>query len=84
MSTPDLHTRLSAIFAEVLEYPEFEFDPSITMDDIEMWDSFNHINLMLAIEAEFDVEFDSDQIGTLLSAGQIADALEQRLVAAGR
>lgn len=84
MSTSELHIRLSVIFAEVLEYPEFVFDPTITMDDIETWDSFNHINLMLAIEAEFDVEFDSDQIGTLLSAGQISEALEQRLVAAGR
>ena len=84
MNTPDLHNRLSAIFAEVLEYPEFEFDSAITMEDVESWDSFNHINLMLAIEAEFDVEFDSDQIGTLLTVGQIADALEQRLVAAGQ
>ena len=84
MNDQALRTRLSVIFADVLEYPGFEFDPSITMDDIESWDSFNHINLMLAIEAEFGVEFDSDQIGTLLSAGQISDALEQRLSTAGR
>jgi acyl carrier protein len=76
--------RLSTIFAEILECPDFRFDPSIAMGDIETWDSFNHINLMLAIEAEFGVEFDSDQIGTLLSAGQISDALEQRLGTAGQ
>jgi len=59
-------------------------DPSIAMDDIETWDSFTHINLMLAIEAEFKIEFDSDQIGNLLSVGQITEALEQRLNQAGR
>jgi len=37
---------------------------------------------MLGIEGEFGVEFDSDEIATLLSIGQILEALQKRVRAA--
>jgi acyl carrier protein len=84
MSDHDLQTRLRDVFAETFAQPEFGMEPELKMGDIEVWDSFNHINLMLSIEAEFGVEFESDEIGTLLSVGQISDALHRRLDAPGR
>lgn len=79
MNNKDLVTRLHEVFVSVLEEPTFTMDPNLKMGDIESWDSFNQINLMLAVEAEFVVEFDSDEIGTLLSVGSILEALSRRL-----
>ncbi len=83
MSDQDLSARLRDVFVDVLDDPEVQLDPALSMGDIEAWDSFAHINLMLGIEATFGVEFDSDEIGNLLSVGQILDALQRRLDPAG-
>src|SRR5688500_15232876 len=83
MNETDLHRRLRDVFVTAFENPDFEMEPEAQMGDTEEWDSFNHINLMLGIETEFGVEFDSDEIGSLLSVGQIYAALQRRLGAVG-
>lgn len=83
-SAAEISSRLHNVFVEVLEDPQFLMDPVTRMGDVESWDSFAHINLMLAIESEFGVEFDSDEIGTLLSIGDISRALHSRLEITGR
>jgi acyl carrier protein len=79
MNNQDIDSRLRGVFAEILEQPTIEIDASLKKGDIASWDSFAHINLMLGIEAEFGVEFDSDEIGTLLTIGLITEALQRRL-----
>jgi acyl carrier protein len=79
MTEEEFRARLRRVFVEVLDQPGFTMEPALKVGDVGGWDSFAHINLMLGIEAEFKVEFDSDEIGTLRSIGQISGALQQRL-----
>ena len=83
MNSQDIHAKLREVFAEALDQPDFKMESGLKVGDIAAWDSFSHINLMLGIEAEFGVEFDSDEIGTLRSVGQIFEALQRRLGIAG-
>ena len=43
-----------------------------------MWDSVAHLNLILAVEAEFDVTFPIGEIAELVSLQAIRVRLEQR------
>jgi acyl carrier protein len=79
MSSLDIDSRLRKVFCEVLDDPTLSVAPTLKMGDLEAWDSFSHINLMIAVESEFGVEFDSHEIGTLVSVGLISDALQKRL-----
>jgi len=79
MSTDDPSDRLREVFRTVFDDPSFELEDDVKMGDTEAWDSFNQINLMLGIESEFGIEFDSDEIGELLSVGAIRGALAHRL-----
>lgn len=79
MNQKNLQDRLRDVFVETLNDPIFEMNPDLAKGDVEAWDSFAHINLMLGIEGEFGVEFDSDEIASLLSVGQILEALQRRL-----
>ena len=83
MSSLNIPSRLREVFVEALDQPDFKMEPTMKVGDIAAWDSFSHINLMLGIEAEFGVEFDSDEIGTLRSVGQILEALRRRLGVTG-
>lgn len=79
MSNQDFIDRLRKVFVETLDNPDFGMESEAKVGDVEGWDSFSHINLMLGIESEFGIEFDSDEIGSLRSVGQIREALLQRL-----
>lgn len=79
MSNQNFIDRLRKVFVETLDNPAFGMEPEAKVGDVEGWDSFSHINLMLGIESEFGIEFDSDEIGSLRSVGQIREALLRRL-----
>ena len=79
MNQKNVQDRLREVFVETLNDPSFQMEFLLKMGDVETWDSFAHINLMLGIEGEFGVEFDSDEIASLLSVGQILAALQRRI-----
>lgn len=82
MTQKNIKDRLHDVFMETFNDQNFPLELTLQKGDIDSWDSFAHINLMLGIEGEFGVEFDSDEIATLLSIGQILEALQKRVRAA--
>lgn len=46
-------------------------------DTIENWDSLRHMNLVLALEEQFDVEFTDDQVVEILSYNLIKIVLKE-------
>lgn len=47
-------------------------------DNIAAWDSLKHMNLVFALEEDFDLTFTDDQlIAELLSAGMIIGVIEK-------
>ena len=49
---------LSAVFGILTQ----EIDNKSSPDSIESWDSLKHMNLVIALEEEFDTEFIEDEI----------------------
>jgi acyl carrier protein len=83
MNQKTVQDRLRDVFADTLNDQSFQMELGLKKGEVEGWDSFAHINLMLGIEGEFGVEFDSDEIASLLSVGQIFAALNRRLGTVG-
>lgn len=52
-----------------------EVVPELTADQVDGWDSLNHIRLMLKIQSEFGVKFSSGQISSLQNVGELANIL---------
>ena len=72
--------RLQAIFEAVFGPGISELSDHDSPATIKRWDSLNHVHLILALEAEFGVQFDAGEIADLVSVG----AIRQRLSAANR
>jgi acyl carrier protein len=57
--------------------------PGLTLSDADgphshpEWDSVTHLNLILALEAEFEVRFATAEIPTLNSVGKLRARLER-------
>ena len=78
-----VHDRVQAIFADVFDDPNFTVRDDMTADDVADWDSLNHINLVIAIENEFAVEFEGTEIASLANVGDLFALLERHGVADG-
>ncbi|GAA1330945.1 acyl carrier protein [Saccharothrix algeriensis] len=57
-----LSDRLRDVFVESLSLPEGADVENLKYRDIDEWDSVGHMALVAAIEDEFDVQFETDQV----------------------
>ena len=63
----------------VLNIPHKDINEETSPDNVESWDSLKHMNLIVALEEEFEVEFLDDEIETLLNYKLIALTLEEKI-----
>ena len=82
MSSQQVPSSLRDIVADILEIPPDEVNPELSSDSVETWDSFRHLQLILAIESEFGVQFDPQQIPELTTVAKLEAVLEQKGVKA--
>jgi len=69
--------RLQAIFEAVFGPGISELSDHDSPSTIKRWDSLNHVHLILALEAEFAVQFDPGEIADLVSVGAIRRRLSE-------
>ena len=70
-----LQARLRKVFEEVLELDDTVKVEDLKYRDIEAWDSVGHMALVAAIEDEFDVQLDTDQVLDMSSFKVAGDML---------
>ena len=70
--------KLQGVFREVFEDSELAIVPEMTAQDVEEWDSFNHINLVVALEEAFSVVFSSDEIARMRNVGDLVERLQKK------
>lgn len=75
MSREEVFIKLNEIFQEVFDDEEIEVFEDTTSDDIEDWDSLEHINLVAAIEQEFDIKFTMAQVVGMKNVGEMVDII---------
>ncbi len=63
------------IMKSVFEISNVSYETS--PDTVGTWDSFRHMSLVVALEDEFDVEFDDNQIRTMTDLKAILNVLEE-------
>jgi len=47
------------------------------LNSVPGWDSAGHLNLIMAVEAEYDIEFDPDEFAALISIGALRKRLSE-------
>lgn len=77
-----------AIYAELTEIARDLFDdddlvltPELSANDVPEWDSFNHINLIVAVEQKFGVKFQTAELEAMQNIGHLVSLIEQKLLA---
>ncbi len=76
MNNDNNEQRLKQVIADVFGIPADAINDSSSLETVERWDSTGHLNLVLALEEQFDVRFDDGQMSEITSYPRIKDALE--------
>jgi len=72
--------KFEKIFSEVFDIPESKIHDDIKYQEIEKWDSLNHLNFTSRLEEEFDIELDMDEIIDMSSVKKIKEILKKHKV----
>ncbi len=71
--------KLTEVFREVFDDEGIELFDEMTADDVDEWDSLSHVNLMIAIELAFDIEFQQNEIQNFSNVGELRKSIESKL-----
>ena len=70
---------MNQIFQNVFDDDTIQINPAMTANDIDGWDSLSHVNLILAVEAEFRIRFNNKELLLLKKVGDLYSVIENKL-----
>jgi acyl carrier protein len=74
-----LRTRVQNILRDVVDDDSVVISDETTADEVTDWDSTNHVRLIVAIEGELHIRFETDEITAPESVGQLLDLIQSKL-----
>jgi acyl carrier protein len=84
MQLPEIYAQLTTIFHDIFDDDTLTLTPELTAPEVPEWDSFNHINLIVAIETRFKIKFQTAELEQLHSVGHLVSLIQTKLAAQGR
>lgn len=78
MDRDTVKSRLTAVFRDVFDDDAIELSDSTTADDIEAWDSLEHITLISAVEKEFKMRFTMKEVSGMKNVGEMMNIIAER------
>ncbi|MGP1612350.1 MAG: acyl carrier protein [Catonella sp.] len=78
MTREEVFEKLNEVFSDVFD-EEITVNDATTADDIEDWDSLEHINLIVAVENEFGIKFNIGEVNKMKNVGEMVDIILSRI-----
>ena len=76
----NIKEKLTTIFNDVLDLEdEITLTNEMNAEDIEEWDSLAHIQLIVAIEKEFNLKFNSSEIDNFYNVGDLLKSINSKV-----
>jgi len=74
-----ISARLKKIILNELNLNDFDFKDETTANQVPGWDSFNHINVILAVEKDYDIHFKGLEILRVKNIGELQKLIDTKL-----
>ena len=75
MTREEVYEQLNEVFRDVFDDASITVNDATTSNDIEEWDSLEHINLIAAVEQEFGMRFSMGQVVSMKNVGEMVDII---------
>jgi acyl carrier protein len=84
MTQDEIYAGVNRILRDLFGDEDIDAGPETTAEDIPGWDSFNHVNLIVAVESRFGIKFRTAELESLRNVGEMIGLIEGKLAALGR
>jgi acyl carrier protein len=76
--TASVFEEVRNVASDIFGIPADKITAESSPETIENWDSMQHLNLVLAIEEKFGVQFEPEDIEQMKNIGAVATLVEKR------
>jgi acyl carrier protein len=77
MDTPQVYSKLSAVFRSVFD-DDIVLSPDLTAENVEGWDSLTHMRLIVTVQQAFNVKFSAAEVGGLENVGDMVRLIQSK------
>lgn len=79
MSREDIAPTISEVFCNLFSLGPEAVHDKLSQDDVDNWDSLQHLNLVMALEEEFGIEISPEESTEMLNFGLCVLLVEDKL-----
>ena len=79
MNVEKIIKEIKPIFKEIFDDEELNINKNSNSDNIDGWDSLNHILLVVGIEKKLKIRFSSGEIASYKNVGEMCEAISKKL-----
>ncbi len=79
MSREEILDKVNKVFREVFDDEDVAVTFTSTAADVEGWDSLRHITLIEAVEDEFNMRFQMNEVTGMKDVGEMVDIIAERI-----
>jgi acyl carrier protein len=81
MTDSEIYDTLNKVFRQVLEDDSIVLTPSTTADDVDGWDSMNHIFIVVELARIFNIKFHAAEMEELKNIGELVVIIKEKIAA---
>lgn len=72
-----MNAKLTELVSELFDLDPSSINDALTPEDVDQWDSLNHLRLVTAVEQEFGIKLSTSDIESITSLGVLHALIEQ-------
>lgn len=73
-----MEEKINSILSELFKVDSAQLTDSATMDDIDLWDSLKHMELIVELENGFGISLEYDDIVKMQNIGSIKEVVKAK------
>lgn len=73
-----IYTKLTQVFEDTFD-EAISLRPNLTAEEVEGWDSVQHIRLILNVEKAFGVRFSASEVGEPRNIGELVEMIKGKV-----
>lgn len=75
----DILLKIRDVLAEVVDDSDLQLTEASTAKEVAEWDSINHVKLLMGLESEFGIRFETDEVAGIPNVGGLINLIQSKL-----
>ena len=78
MTDAEILATIQQLMREYFDEDDLLITPQTTANDVEAWDSMNHLNIIIALEQRFKIKFLTSEVEALHNVGDLVSTISRK------